>query len=125
MTGVRRIPPTAPAWSATGAGIPSWVIGASAALGVLSSALGFTAASNVSPHGHPDSQFDMEWTTEPVGAEGNWHRKARTVAPFVGSEAQKQDGDVRLNPGLYQTQVLITLVDGQVVPSKSSLLLVR
>ena len=35
--------------TATGAGIPSWVIGASAALGVLSSALGFTAASNVSP----------------------------------------------------------------------------
>ena len=34
--------------TATGAGIPSWVIGASAALGVLSSALGFTAASNVS-----------------------------------------------------------------------------
>jgi hypothetical protein len=50
--------------TATGAGIPSWVIGASAALGVLSSALGFTAASNVSPQ--VTSGEAVTVTTEPT-----------------------------------------------------------
>lgn len=69
--------------TATGAGIPSWVIGASAALGVLSSALGFTAASNVSPQ--VTSGEAVTITTEPTIIPGT------TLPETISSSDLKAD----------------------------------
>ena len=88
--------------------------------------LGWEATTNIDPDQAVivlevgGTRYPMTWDAPAVQKGETWVRSAQTDGMLVGTEdaAVPQPGDIALGKGRHEAQVIVSLLDGQVLPAR-------
>lgn len=65
-----------------------------------------------------DERHPMTWTSDAEQNGSRWTRKAQTVDMLAGTKRPDGSGDIHLPRGRHMAEVILTMPDGQVLPSQ-------